>query len=316
MVMWMFWGLGVLFTAATVIVPSWTWALSSWQFESPDDMEPSPRRWRVVRAGAAVILVGLIAILVAAIWPGEGIDKANAALATIFIGDALLIAWFIVMAVSRTQAQRRAIDDANPPPSEPSSLGYTFAYASVAVSACAVLVVGLIVAGAAQQIADHRAANSPEAHQAEIDSAMRTINHLQIPYPILDAVPATGGVVDPMYYSPVSAENRSPRVVWDQSTPSVDRPNDELLAGADLVIATYGLACDPIDIVVIETDTTVTVGVAVAEEPDANGKLQCTTSGVASLDWFPIDLAAPLNGRNVRGVNKLYVTYYVPPNLP
>lgn len=316
--MWILWGLGVLVTTVTVIVPSWTWMFSSWQFESPDEMEPSPRRWRVVRAGAAVILVGLIAILVAAVWPSDNTDKTNAALTTIVIGDGLLIAWLIITTVSRKQAQRRAIDDANPPPNEPSSLGYTFSYLSVGISAFAILAVGLLLAGAAQNGADYSAAHSPEAHQAEIDSAMRRANDLHIQYPILDAAPATGGVIDPTDYAPVNAVDRTPSVAWDLSTPTVDRSNDDILQGADLVVGTFGFGCHVTGIVLIETDTSVTVGIAVTEEPSADEQIHCNppTEKMFSRNWFPIKLAAPLDGRQVKAVGRGGIGLYIPPTLP
>ena len=305
--MWLWWASAVLFTVITIIVPQWTWLLSAWQFRSPEAMEPSPRRWRVVRASSAVILVGLLALLVGSLWPGDIVQQANAGVLSILIGDVVVVAVLIAIRMSGRYAERRARDDDEAPPNELSELGYGVLYIAVGATAAIIFVIALIVLGTAHDRADRIAENSPEAQQQEADEAASRFNELHPQYDVVDAVPPGGGYVEPIEYAAVDSENRKPRVVWDLATVVGSLENDAVLDGADLVVGSIGFSCSPTAIVVVETETTVNVAIAVSEKPAADAPdepLPCVpVVNDFVTRWFPIDLAAPLGDRDVRNLD-------------
>jgi hypothetical protein len=306
---WMGWGVLALFSVITVIVPSWTWILSSWQFESPEAMEPSPRRWRIVRANSAIVLVGLLAYLVGNVWPGDGTVKAAAGLVTIFVGFALVIVGLVLERILR---RRTPQGDDGTPPNELSEAGYAVEYLSIAVGAAAVLIIGFIVAGVANDSAQRTEENSLEAHQQEVDEAQGRFNDLSPQLTVLDAAPASGGVALPIEYAVLDADERDPRLLWELATVVGGGSNDGVLADADLAVGSIGFSCDATALIVIETETTVSIGIAVSNTAPADGTLNCTPLGGSSVtSWFPIDLAAPVGDRDVLNLDGRRMLAYV-----
>jgi ABC-type Fe3+ transport system permease subunit len=138
---WLFWIVVVLASLVALVVPQLLWVLSSWQYRDADAMEPSERRYRVLRIFAAVVLIACAAFLIGNLWPGDTVDEHRAGFAALLIGDGLLIAGLVVWRVSAWGRRRRAAED-EPPPNEPSGLGYLISYIGVVMFALIFVFVG------------------------------------------------------------------------------------------------------------------------------------------------------------------------------
>ena len=146
--MWGAWFIALVIAVTHVVWPGWSWwLLSSWQYRDVEAMEPSTRRLRVQRGTAGIWVSALLAVLVAALWPGEPRVKGDAAIIAMLVGYAVVATIAIVGLVRRRRDGRSADEDRNAPPNEPSEIGYVLDYLGLVGSALAFLAIGFMVIG-------------------------------------------------------------------------------------------------------------------------------------------------------------------------
>lgn len=316
---------GFAFWAFSTVVPQWPWALSSWQFRSPDKMMPSARRWRVFRAHSAVLTVFFGAGLVLGLWPGTRPEAAGAALTTLLVGDVLLLVWWLVTVFSRRHEQRLAKEAGDIPPNEPSEEGYLALYFSVGFTVVALAVLSFILYGLLSD--DGKPDPMTPEEQAAVDEVNEVIEdmyegmtdraydwHIEAQVALVSAAPEGAIVASPLYVAVLDAVAREPEGIWKYSSPAVagTGTTDELLAGADIVVGITSWQCEVPGIVVVETAETVTVGlivtlpaepsgVAPSPSPDASQSEipECEMVGGSKRTWYPIDLQTPMGDREL-----------------
>lgn len=347
-VLWVLLGVAVL-ALASAIWPRWIGV-----FIPPASRIPgAPARvipsWPV-QAVSLAVLVGIAAYTVSALWPDERQRDlvGSGAVVVLAIGFGIWALASIVSRRDRESYDRVALEDELADGSDefddsrihrrPTTPGYRFEYGSLVVALITVIFAAasfVSLAGRDGQF-DAEADPIPTETVDPVDEILRDYNVLHVPYEVLDAAPETGTVVSAHHYAVVDADAELPRVVWHQSEQPEGLSPADVLAGADLVLENVGFSCTPVAIVVVETETTVTIGIAVTEEPPVatpgpaptlgpdglptpiataapTPTLSCVSTVVPKYHWFPVDLAAPLGDRDVLTFAGRSLREYSPP---
>lgn len=290
----------VLISLPGLLAPREVWsATAAFNYRTPERVVPSNRRFRVARMGSGTLVLMGAVFVVGAVWPGDARAKALAIFWAAIIGILLFIGIVIVSVVRR---KRLAAAERELPPDEPSDFAYGTEYISIVIYLVLLLVIGIMLLGFAQQLtAQERleAADKPlsEQDQKIVDESAKSFNTVHLStYPVYTELPEGGTLALARSYSPVDADAREPRVIWEQSEESGSGVS---LSDADLVLSMSGFSCTVTGLVVQETETTVAVGFVVANPPDEGTTTAKCFSPVLHSDYYPIDLASPLGDRDV-----------------
>jgi hypothetical protein len=338
-------GLG-LAALATVIWAGWPLALIGRRRRT--ELGDGYRTWPT-RIIAATVLAVVVAISVGALWPADDAAKPFAGvMAFLFLSIGLAI-WCLAALVAHrdtaAQIAREAVADLDLPAASGYRAASTYPGAAVAAATrsepgilfdgIAVLAMVLTVAitgGVLFNILNpappEQAAPSatPIATTNPVDGVLADFNTLHSVSTHLDAVPEGALVIDPWGYAVVDVDAELPYVVWHQS-----HGYGEGLSDSDIVLRVAGLSCNVIGMIVVETDTTISIGLVVtapastptptptapaatapgtspAADPQASptptpiaaSGMTCHKANLILVDWFPVQLTAPLGDRRLQ----------------
>jgi heme/copper-type cytochrome/quinol oxidase subunit 2 len=302
-------GIGIVVMALSLpgmIAPGAVWDIfSSWQFRNPEAMRPSNRNFGVARiSSASLFVLGAMAV-VGPVWPGTLDAKLTAALVAGLIGFVVLIVIVVLVIVVR---HRRiavgAASEETPPVNEPSGAAYGLEFIAIGVHVILVFVIVFSLIGVQQRTkAEVHALFHPKVtaqDQKDIDEAEMNFNTIDLdPQPVMTAAPAGAELANSFDYDVVNVAKRLPRNAWDQSVP--DHGADSVLKKSGLVLDFPAFSCTVTGLIVIETTTTVTVGVTVTGETPVgqSGPLACLAGNGSTTYLQPVPLAAPLGSRTV-----------------
>lgn len=298
------WGLVLaLISLPGLLIPQVIWELfGGLSFRTPERVEPSPRRYRVVRMGSATTFLIGVVILIGSFWPGTADQKAIAAFSASLIGIGLFIAAVIVSIVLRKRRQRitHENEEDDLPPNEPSDISYGFDYFGIIVYLVLLVVVSGSLIGLEQRKQDRideLTGDKPltEEQQRSVDEAISLWNTLhQDRYPVLDAVPEGAVLVLPRIYDPIDAADRTPRVVWYQSKKVTDVAAAMPIGSADIAVNFPSFSCHVTSIVIVESETTVALGFIVdgpnAVPDEGTNVAPCLSGPVLNAHRFLVDL--------------------------
>ena len=254
-----------LLSLASIVAPRGVWMLtSSWRYRNSEAMEPSARFFRVTRLSAAISFILWSSFLTAGVFPGDADGKIYAALITASVGLVLTVVVMIVSAIVRGARHSRGKRDAEPPVNELSEAGYADQYIGVAISAVALFVILVFMAG----IPGQAEANRVEADQNSQDREDLMFGNYGIVYPnvrpVTDAVKAGTFVTTPSTYLVANSATEEPAYLWEMTSIEGNlagsRTIDQAVEQSDLVIMTKK-SCDVKSFVVVETDDTVAIGI-------------------------------------------------------
>lgn len=298
------WGLVLaLVSLPGLLIPEVMWAMfGGLSFRTPEQVEPSPRRYRTVRMGSATTFLIGVVILIGSFWQGTADEKAIAAFTASLIGIGLFIAGVIVSIVLRKRRQRatQTTEEDDLPPNEPSDISYAFDYFGIIVYLVLLVVVSGSLIGLEQRKQDRideLTGDKPltEEQQRSVDESIRLWNTLhQDRYPVLDSVPDGAVLAMPRLYDPIDSTNRTPRVVWYQSKIVTDVAAAMPIASADIAVNFPAFSCHVTSIVIIESETTVALAFIVdganAVPKDGTNVASCIDSPVLNAHRFLVDL--------------------------
>lgn len=295
------------------------WLFGAWQYRDPEAMAPTPRRIRVaIYSGSAYVAFG-VAIVVAAIWRGDGYARAWAFAIALWAGLALAC---LIIAVTRRSAARRDADRAarrapwrhivsgvdlaeateaarlegeEESPSEPSEAAYGLAYLSLGVNVAIMVIVSIVAISLTSPSyqAERRAQSSPTplspAERRQVDAIFNQIVDPTLP---VASAAADGQVVVPaLGYVPAD-------VLTGRSQGSGQSDPSGTLSHASIALE-YPGACTVRAVVVQESADTVTVGFAVdAPAAGTSPTPMCLPSALPRF-WYPVRLGQPLGARHV-----------------
>ncbi|CAN5555732.1 hypothetical protein BH10ACT7_BH10ACT7_26910 [soil metagenome] len=298
------WGLILaLVSLPGLLIPEVMWAMfGGLSYRTPERVEPSPRRYRVVRMGSATTFLIGVVILIGAFWPGTADEKAIAAFTASLIGIGLFIAGVIISVVlrKRRRFREKRYEDDDLPPDEPSDLSYGFDYFGIIVYLVLLVVVSGSFIGMEQRKQDRideLTGDKPltEEQQRSVDETLQMWNTLHVDrYPVLDAVPEGAVIAMPRLYDPIDAANETPRVVWHQSKNVTDVAAPMPIGEADIAVNFSAFTCHVTSIVIVESETTVAVGFVVdganAVPEEGTNVAPCLSGPVLNAHRFLVDL--------------------------
>jgi len=255
-----------LISLASIIAPRGVWMLtSSWRYRNAEAMEPSKRFFRVTRLSGAISFILWSAFFAAGVFPGETVPKIYAALITASVGLVATVLTLIVSAIVRGIRSRAGHAEEESPVNELSEAGYADQYVGVGISAAALVIILVVMAGIPGQIE----ANRIEAEERAQRSSDRLFGNYGMYYPNIresyDAVQPGTYVGDPISYVVPDAVNEEPAYLYGLS-PSMEsnlvgaRSLERAMEQSTLVIVTQ-TGCDVKSYVLVETDETVAIGV-------------------------------------------------------
>jgi hypothetical protein len=350
----MLWLGGVgLAALATAIWPDWPFALRRLL---PRGGDASARgqysRWPV-RLVAVTTLAVVLAIAVGALWPPDDAAKPFAGVMALLGLLIALALWCLWTLVSHRDTAGKATAPVTPDPgndngpglgagnssaprSEP---GFLFDIVAVLAMLLAVAITGGVLYNVLNPPEPAEAAFTPSPRPDPVDNVLSVFNSLHPQYEQLATAPDGTLIISPWAYANVDADAETPYVVWHQSDVLFDGDPARYLTNADIVVSTAGLSCTVIGVMVVQTDTTVGIGLVVeAPEPTpsqtptatatpaptptpteaptatpdstpiptptptpiAAGGMTCRQGNLILSDWFPIDLASPLGDRDLQ----------------
>ena len=278
----------VIFAIWTIVAPQSVWSLgTAWKYRNRDAMEPSERRYRMIRAGGAAQLSLYLPPLVGLAWPGDGLTKLYAGL--VAAGICVVVIITVLVIVSNVAARRRRtraiVEDV--PVSELSEAGYAVGRFEIGYTFFYVILVGLIIL-----IGIGSVQSSQREYEARRDSTM---------------TPAEKERVDNIMSDLFPVEERTDFEVL-AAVPEgalVGFPGKYTMDGTALTFTQYARSCRSTGFVVIETAEQVTVGIvydasgAVAAGQTAEEFCPLVPRYMGARESFTISLAAELGERAI-----------------
>jgi hypothetical protein len=298
----------MLVSIPAIAAPGALWDMfASWQFRDPESMRPSRRNFRLSRIGSGTLFIFGAMAVVGPLWPGNLDAKAIAALVAGAIGIVLLvISSVLVVVLGRRRAAAERSTEAGPPPNEPSEPVYLLQYGATLVSVIVVFsIVFSLIGSEARRDAEVEALVHPTQSAQErkdLDNYLMQFNTLDLTaYQPAAAVPVGVALADSFTWTPVVVSKRLPHDAWDQSVP--DGKADAILKKAAMVLEFDNFGCLITGLVVIETETTVSIGVEVhTAAPVAetfSAPCRANTNDPLARYLLPVRLKAPLGDRTV-----------------
>lgn len=262
-------GLLTLVSLIAVIYPRGVWRVTTaWRYRNADAMEPSARYFRITRLSSAISLILWSSFFVAGVVPGDAAATATAALITACIGLAITVVLVVVSAIVRGIRRSRGRREEEPPVNELSEAGYADQYIGVGISAVALVVLMLILAGLPGQIEANRAKLEAES-QARSDTMFGNYGvFYPNERPILGAPQPGSYVADPDAFDIADGAKKTPAYLWElrdsvEAIVGKSRTIDEAVAQSDVVLMSTQ-SCDVNALVIVESADTVAIGLEVA----------------------------------------------------
>lgn len=324
---WILLGVAVL-GLASAIWPRWVRIFEPTRSRIPGAPERRIPSWPVQAVSLA--LAGLAAaITVGLLWNDDETRGIATALAFLVLTIALTI-WIIASLAARHDRVSRARRD-EPDSPLAARQDYRFEQVGLVVTAIGVFISLIMYLTALDtREAQIDAASSPTPTPAPdplLGNMLGTFNTVTA-LPVLGAPPDTGSVVEPSRYAIPDADGGRPTVVLHVA-------GTDALAGADLILSEAGFSCTAVGVVVVETEESVTVGIAVAEQtpdeavgpdgiptPEAgptptpaplDGPPSCLRISPLHTRWYLVRLSAPVGDREVLNYSGSYLAPYLEP---